>query len=145
MDDVTKRIVECVGSGIRAAREAAGLSQAQLADLIEATQNEISLKERGKKDTKLETVLRIFAYCGAEVRITSPAGSWIVTKASEVYGVIRSAALKRGISNELLAVMSGVGKTTLADWSSKGIGQALISNVIRVCEALGQVMVVAGR
>lgn len=55
------------GRELRIARVIAGLSQARLASLAEASQTEVSKAERGRADVSLEARCRLAAACGHEL------------------------------------------------------------------------------
>ena len=54
----TEQRAQSLGPQIRAAREAAGLSQEQLADLMDADQGQVSRTERGNKMPTVLTLMR---------------------------------------------------------------------------------------
>ena len=60
------RIMQTIGDRIKAAREAAGLTQQQLADAVEAGggRQQVSNWENSRRAPRLETLERIAAACG---------------------------------------------------------------------------------
>ena len=95
-----KSLAKRIGSRLRARREARGLSQAKLAELVDVTPNFIGLLERGEK---MPTVARLFALAdvlstkpGALLGDDAPADEWledVVTVAATVPTKLRPVTL----------------------------------------------------
>jgi transcriptional regulator with XRE-family HTH domain len=76
-------------------REAAGLSQRQLAARARVPQGDISRIEQGKGNPTLRTLLRMVAACGARLRIELPNG----TPEGEMAPAIHRRAAPRGVAS----------------------------------------------
>lgn len=69
VDERTKAALKAVGATIRAARQAAGLSQAQLAEAIAMDRENYAKIERGTINVTIETLVRIAHGIGLYVQL----------------------------------------------------------------------------
>ena len=110
-----------LGSGIRDARMAAGLSQKELGDLLEVPQTRISLMERGKVDqATADRVLRVLADRQEELRAATAKGMKLPAPEERNQGNpelgqrISEARRAAGLSQKELAAMLGLSQGSVS-------------------------------
>lgn len=73
VDERTKAALKKIGAKIRAARQAAGLSQAQLAEAISMDRENYAKIERASINVTVDTLVRIAQGIGVEIDFVAPA------------------------------------------------------------------------
>ena len=124
---------EQITDTVRTRRTRLGMSQGALADYAEYSQASLSQFERGKKQIKFGSLIRLLDALGLKFK----AGIYPVNTPEELYGIFGSTMLKLRWGHRQLADACGIPVQSVMYWSRYTMAGMEVRNVLTACRALG--------